>query len=212
MVSWYRVSKLPKTSSSCRVLFRKWFTRMMYKPQWDIPPPPPPPPGQDALYNPEAFQLNTGDSINLVYVETKQLYSLLLYRCNINCELSVLLAYETCCYTTSRRSRNHSTVAGHGLVRLVWDPIGGPSLVHSDRMWSAVCSGAPHRQAAEGLRPQRYMLAPKRPTPVRRRFKVTHSLRGDQLLVGCLCQGGWWTVQALSSLANHASIAPLDWS
>ena len=59
-----------------------------------------------------------------------------------------------------RRCRNHSTVAGH-LVRLVWDPIGGPSLVHSDRMWSAVCSGAPHRQAAEGLRPQRYMLAPK---------------------------------------------------
>ena len=42
MVSQYRVSKLPKTSSSFRVLFRKWFTRMMYKPQWDIPPPPPP--------------------------------------------------------------------------------------------------------------------------------------------------------------------------
>ena len=35
---------------------------------------------------------------------------------------------------------------------------------------------------------------------------------GDQLLVGCLCQVGWWTVQALSSLANHASNAPLDWS
>ena len=38
MVSRYRVSKLPKTSSSFRVLFRKWFTRMMYKPQWDISP------------------------------------------------------------------------------------------------------------------------------------------------------------------------------
>ena len=78
---------------------------------------------------------------------------------------------------------------GHGLVRLVWDPIGGPSLVHSDRMWSAVCSGAPHRQAAEGLRPQRYMLAPKRPTPVRRRFKVTHSLRGRSAPGGMFVPG-----------------------
>ena len=38
------------------------------------------------------------------------------------------------------------------------------------------------------------------------------SAREIQLLVGCLCQVGWWTVQALSSLANHASNAPLDWS
>ena len=30
-----------KTSSSFRVLFRKWLTRMMYKSQWDMPPPPP---------------------------------------------------------------------------------------------------------------------------------------------------------------------------
>ena len=89
----------------------------------------------------------------------------------------LLLAHETCCYTTSRSCRNQSTVSGHGLVRSVGEPKGGPSLVHSDRMWSAVCAGAPHRQAAEGRRPQRYMLAPKRPTPVRRRFKVTHSLR-----------------------------------
>ena len=35
---------------------------------------------------------------------------------------------------------------------------------------------------------------------------------GDQLLVGCLYQGGWWAAQALSSLANHVSIAPLGWS
>ena len=61
--------------------------------------------------------------------------------------------------------------------------------MHSDRMWSAVCSGAPHRQAAEGLRPQRYMLAPKRPTPVRRRFKVTHSLRGRSAPGGMFVPG-----------------------
>ena len=34
-------------------------------------------------------------------------------------------------------------------------------MVHSSRMWSAVCSGVPHRQAAEELRPQRYILALK---------------------------------------------------
>ena len=52
-------------------------------------------------------------------------------------------------------------------------------------------SGAPLRQAAEGRRPQRYMLALKRPTPVRRCFKDWWPTlcEGDQLLVGCLYQG-----------------------
>ena len=104
--------------------------------------------------------------------------------------VSLLLAYETCCYTTSRSCRNQSTVSGHRLVRSVGEPKGGPSLVHSDRMWSAVCSGAPHRQAAEGRRPQRYMLAPKRPTPVWRWFKVTHSLRGRSAPGGMFVPGG----------------------
>ena len=106
-----------------------------------------------------------------------------------NHRIHSLPAYETCCYTTSRSCRNQSTVSGHGLVRSVGEPKGGPSLVHSDRMWSAVCSGAPHRQAAEGRRPQRYMLASKRPTPVRRRFKVTHSLRGRSAPGGMFVPG-----------------------
>ena len=46
-------------------------------------------------------------------------------------------------------------------------------------------SGVPLRQVAEGWRPQRYMLAPKRQTPVRRWFKVTHSLREIS---------SWWDV------------------
>ena len=61
--------------------------------------------------------------------------------------------------------------------------------MHSDRMWSAVCSGAPHRQAAEGRKPQRNMLAPKRSTPVQRRFKVTHSLRGRSAPGGIFVPG-----------------------
>ena len=48
-VQWFpllfRVSTLFKTSSSFRVLFRKWSTRMMYRPQWDMLPHPPPPGG-----------------------------------------------------------------------------------------------------------------------------------------------------------------------
>ena len=47
----------------------------------------------------------------------------------------------------------------------------------SNRTWCAVCSGLPQTQVAEGRRPQRCMLALRRPTPVRRRFSVTQSLR-----------------------------------
>ena len=74
-------------------------------------------------------------------------------------------------------------------------------------------SGAPLRQAAEGRRPQLYMLAPKRPTPVRRRFKVTHSLRGRSAPGGMFVPGGMVSCTGfISSPANHVSIAPLGWS
>ena len=74
-------------------------------------------------------------------------------------------------------------------------------------------SGAPLRQAVDGRRLRRYMLAPKRPTPVRRRFKVTHSLRGRSAPGGMCVPGGWWAAQVfMSSPANHVSIAPLGWS
>ena len=112
-------------------------------------------------------------------------------RDDLSLRFRLLLSYETCCYATLCRCRSHSTVAGHGLVRFVWDPRGGPSLVHSSRMWSAVCSGAPHRHAAEELRPQRYMLAAKRPTPVRRRLRVTHSLQGRSSPGGMVLPVGW---------------------
>ena len=39
-------------------------------------------------------------------------------------------------------------------------------------------------------RPQRYMLAPKRPTPVRRPFRVTHSLLGRSAPGGMVLPGG----------------------
>ena len=74
-------------------------------------------------------------------------------------------------------------------------------------------SGAPLRQAAEGQRPQRYMLAPKRPAPMRRRFKVTHSLRGRSAPRGMFVPRGMVSCTGfISSPANYVSIAPLRWS
>ena len=70
-------------------------------------------------------------------------------------------------------------------------------------------SGAPLRQAVDGRRLRRYMLAPKRPTPVRRRFKVTHSLRGRSAPGGMCVPGGWWAAHALCRLLPimfHCSI------
>ena len=70
-------------------------------------------------------------------------------------------------------------------------------------------SGAPLKQAVDGRRLRRYMLAPKRPTPVRRRFKVTHSLRGRSAPGGMCVPGGWWAAHALCRLLPimfHCSI------
>ena len=71
-------------------------------------------------------------------------------------------------------------------------------------------SGAPLKQAVDGRRLRRYMLAPKRPTPVRRRVQGDPTLcEGDQLLVGCVYQGGWWAAHALCRLLPimfHCSI------
>ena len=54
----------------------------------------------------------------------------------------------------------------------------GRRVWHSYMMCSAVCSLAPHVQAADGRSPQRYMFALNLPTPVRSRFRVTQSSRG----------------------------------
>ena len=60
---------------------------------------------------------------------------------------------------------------------------------HSWRMCWALCCSAPHGQAEEGRRPQRCMLALKRPTPVLRRLSVDQFLRersapGGRLVFG----------------------------
>ncbi len=91
------------------------------------------------------------------------------------------------CWLTSSRMRqnyiifpsshNHSLVEGPGWQR--FKSTGGQKLGHSSiRCW-VVCSGALHWQAAYCRSSQRYINTPKPPTPVRRRFKDTHSFLGS---------------------------------
>ena len=56
----------------------------------------------------------------------------------------------------------------------------------TSQMWSTVCSGAPHSQTEESLRPHFSMAELNRPTPMRRRLRVVHCFRGKSR-PGTLC-------------------------
>ena len=60
--------------------------------------------------------------------------------------------------------------------------------MHSDRMWSAVCSGAPHRQAAEGLRP------PAVHAGTETTYSSAEGVQGDPLSAREI--SSWWDVCA----------------
>ena len=65
-------------------------------------------------------------------------------------------------------------------------PDGGRCCGQTSNVWSTVCSGAPHSQTDESLRPQFSMDELNRPTPVRRRLRVVHCFRGKSR-PGTLC-------------------------
>ena len=65
-------------------------------------------------------------------------------------------------------------------------PDGGRCCGQTSNMWSTVCSGAPHSQTEESLRPHFSMDELNRPTPVRRRLRVVHCFRGKSR-PGTLC-------------------------
>ena len=65
-------------------------------------------------------------------------------------------------------------------------PDGGRCCGQTSKMWSTVCSGAPHSQTEESLRPHFSMDELNRPTPVRRRLRVVHCFRGKSR-PGTLC-------------------------
>ena len=79
------------------------------------------------------------------------------------------------------------TVSGIGFSRSRL--VGRERVGHSWMIWWVVCSVAPQWQAAEGRRPQKCMFALNRPTPVRSRFRVVHSLRGRSVPGGKLMFG-----------------------
>ena len=65
-------------------------------------------------------------------------------------------------------------------------PDGGRCCGQTSKMWSTGCSGAPHSQTEESLRPHFSMDELNRPTPVRRRLRVVHCFRGKSR-PGTLC-------------------------
>ena len=58
-------------------------------------------------------------------------------------------------------------------------PDGGRCCGQTSKMWSTVCSGAPHSQTEESLRPHFSMDELNRPTPVQRRLRVVHCFRDN---------------------------------
>ena len=65
-------------------------------------------------------------------------------------------------------------------------PDGGRCCGQTSKMWSTVCSGAPHSQTEESVRPHFSMDELNRPTPVRRRLRDVHCFRGKSR-PGTLC-------------------------
>ena len=64
-------------------------------------------------------------------------------------------------------------------------PCGAQYMGHAIRMWSAVCSEAPHSQFGEGARSHLCMDEWNRPTPpVRRRLSLTQAIWGKLIPTG----------------------------
>ena len=61
----------------------------------------------------------------------------------------------------------------------------GPGYIgHAVRIWSAVCTEAPHSQLGEGARPYLYMEKWNRPTPVLKRLSLIQAARGKPIPTG----------------------------
>ena len=64
------------------------------------------------------------------------------------------------------------------------DPLGVRCMRHAIRMWSAVCSMAPHSQFGKGGRPDLCMHKLNRPTPVCMQLSLTQAVRGKLIPTG----------------------------
>ena len=95
----------------------------------------------------------------------------------------VLLAYVS---QISRPVEASQALVSSSRLTIPSLPDGGRCCGQTSKMWSTVCSGAPHSQTEESLRPHFSMDELNRPTPVRRRLRVVHCFRGKSR-PGTLC-------------------------
>ena len=70
---------------------------------------------------------------------------------------------------------------------------GAQCIGHVKKMWSAVCSLAPHSHFAEEARPHLCMDEPKRPMPIRRRLSLTQAVRVKLIPIGLELNLEMWT-------------------
>ena len=99
---------------------------------------------------------------------------------------------------------SHSIVSSYRTVRLS-SPWGGRWIGHWRTTWSAVCSSAPHSQAADEAIPHLYRQERKRPTTVRRRLSWT------QVVLGRVTLGGWVPVSGMKSLVGLFDHSAFHW-
>ena len=100
-----------------------------------------------------------------------------------NTVLLLLLAYVS---QISRPVEASQALVSSSRLTIPSLPDGGRCCGQTSKMWSTVCSGAPHSQTEESLRPHFSMDELNRPTPVRRRLRVVHCFRGKSR-PGTLC-------------------------
>ena len=81
-------------------------------------------------------------------------------------------------------------------------PRGAPYLGQDMTIWSAVCSSAPHSQAAVAEVPHLCNRALKRPTPDLRRFSLTHAILGREAPGGEGQPQGWNRGDGWENCAN----------
>ena len=90
---------------------------------------------------------------------------------------NLLLAYVS---QISRPVEASQALVSYSRLTIPSLPDGGRCCGQTSKMWSTVCSGAPHSQTEESLRPYFSMDELNRPTPVRRRLRVVHCFSGDE--------------------------------
>ena len=105
------------------------------------------------------------------------------YKYILQQETLLLLAYVS---QISRPVEASQALVSSSRLTIPSLPDGGRCCGQTSKMWSTVCSGAPHSQTEESLRPHFSMDELNRPTPVRRRLRVVHCFRGKSR-PGTLC-------------------------